>query len=506
MPERFYRTNNTERATNFSSTSIMVEPMTHDSLMDHCSCHGKPSDHSENGIHCMSCQKPVRRMALPPGMTAKNHRRHFAQHNYHDHANDVCEESSCEGGHGKTATYKQATTRHRIVGSSSRGGVTTPFPLKLHEMLEGIAKDGLSSIVAWQPHGRSFVVHDPQKFVHEVMPCYFKQTKLSSFQRQLNLYGFSRITTGKDKGAYYHELFLRGHPVLCRKMMRTRIKGTGVRTASSPDTEPNFYLMPPVVQGDIIGKLGNMGPQIIPPSPSHVAKSSPVGKSSSPPTLEIFVPKKRVKRKKSQRASSDKGSEGFDMPSLVLSDPKLENEPTPELVESSMSTSSPNLIVPEGSGSNCSSVRSSTRTKKRKDDDEVVFEGRSFHYLDFLEKTSKPPLRVASTCSSTESSDTEGPDFELPNTNTDISIASGTRLNRLMDLLDPDVCTAKITSPYAMDVEYEPYDDEEDENVREFLADVDLPLDLGLGPTSNSDNKSNDKTLGNMIMKMIEEV
>jgi hypothetical protein len=210
----------------------------------------------------MSCQKPVRRMALPPGMTAKNHRRHFAQHNYHDHANDVCEESSCEGEHGKTATYKQATTRHRIVGSSSRGGVTTPFPLKLHEMLEGIAKDGLSSIVAWQPHGRSFVVHDPQKFVHEVMPCYFKQTKLSSFQRQLNLYGFSRITTGKDKGAYYHELFLRGHPVLCRKMMRTRIKGTGVRTASSPDTEPNFYLMPPVVQGDIIGKLGNMGPEV----------------------------------------------------------------------------------------------------------------------------------------------------------------------------------------------------------------------------------------------------
>jgi hypothetical protein len=194
------------------------------------------------------------------------------------------------------------------------------------------------------------------------------------------------------------------------------------------------------------------------------------------------------------------------MPSLVLSDPKLENESTPELVESSMSTFSPNLIVPEGSGSNCSSVRSSTRTKKRKDDDEVVFEGRSFHYLDFLEKTSKPPLRVASTCSSTESSDTEGPDFELPNTNTDISIASGTRLNRLMDLLDPDVCTAKITPPYAMDVEYEPYDDEEDENVREFLADVDLPLDLGLGPTSNSDNKSNDKTLGNMIMKMIEEV
>lgn len=492
MRERFYHQINTGRATTFSSTSIMVDPVTSDSLMDHCSCHGKP-DHSENGIHCMSCKKPVRRMALPPGMTAKNHRRHFAQHNYHDHANDVCEETSVEVEH------KQATTSRHRIGSSSRGGVTTPFPLKLHQMLEGIAKDGLSSIAAWQPHGRSFVVHDPQKFVHEVMPCYFKQTKLSSFQRQLNLYGFSRITTGKDKGAYYHELFLKGHPFLCRKMMRTRIKGTGVRTASSPDTEPNFYLMPPMVEDDFIVKLENMAPQVIPPSPSLKAKKKP----SSPPPLEIFIPKKRGKRKKC--ASPGKGSiKGLKIPSLVLSDPKLENESTPGLDESSTSTSSPNLIVAESVGSNCSSVRESTRNKKRKDEDEVVFEGRSFHYLDFLEKTCKvqPPPRVTSPCSTAESSDAEAPDLEVPNTTTDISIASGTRLNRLMDLLDPDVCTAKITSSYAMDVEYEPYDDEEDANIRDFLADVDLPLDLGLGPTSTSDQKNDDS----ILVKTSEEV
>lgn len=42
---------------------------------------------------------------------------------------------------------------------------------------------------------------------------------------------------------YYHELFLRGRPHLCRNMVRTRVKGNGMKAASSPATEPNFYTM-----------------------------------------------------------------------------------------------------------------------------------------------------------------------------------------------------------------------------------------------------------------------
>jgi hypothetical protein len=42
---------------------------------------------------------------------------------------------------------------------------------------------------------------------------------------------------------YYHELFLRSRPDLCRDMIRTRVKGTARKKASSPDSEPNFYQM-----------------------------------------------------------------------------------------------------------------------------------------------------------------------------------------------------------------------------------------------------------------------
>jgi hypothetical protein len=114
-------------------------------------------------------------------------------------------------------------------------------------MLDDIERDGYGDVVSWQPHGRCFVVHKPKAFVNHIMPTYFKQSKFPSFQRQLNLYGFQRLTKGPDKGGYYNELFLRGKVFLAHRIQRMRVKGTGVRARSSPDTEPDFQKMPPVV-------------------------------------------------------------------------------------------------------------------------------------------------------------------------------------------------------------------------------------------------------------------
>ena len=168
-----------------------------------------------------------------------------------------------------------------------KGAMAVPFPVKLHEMMDRIEGDGFAHVVSWQPHGRCFVVHNQQQFVEVIMPFYFKQTKFPSFQRQLNLYGFNRLTSGPDKGGYYHELFLRGKKFLAFRIQRVKIKGTGVRKPSSPHTEPQFYSMPPlkteVQEDDGIPAKGALAIHQLPmqgvqrlltlPSPSLIARA-----------------------------------------------------------------------------------------------------------------------------------------------------------------------------------------------------------------------------------------
>lgn len=131
----------------------------------------------------------------------------------------------------------------------ARGGVQIPFPEKMHTMLKAMEEQGKTDIVSFYSHGRAFGVHDPDRFVQEIMPKYFKMGKWNSFARQLNLYGFVRITSGPDAGGYYHELFLKGRPNLCQHMRRVGVpQGMDRRKnkTKSQASDPDFYAMKPV--------------------------------------------------------------------------------------------------------------------------------------------------------------------------------------------------------------------------------------------------------------------
>jgi hypothetical protein len=114
----------------------------------------------------------------------------------------------------ETLTIEHAQAQGATGVDRVTGGVS--FPRKLMEML---AKED-SSIVTWLPSGLSFRVLNNKEFAKTVLIKYFRHGRITSFQRQLNLYGFRRVQKGIEGGAYLHEMFRRDQPHLCLQMKR----------------------------------------------------------------------------------------------------------------------------------------------------------------------------------------------------------------------------------------------------------------------------------------------
>ena len=147
--------------------------------------------HTKSTVDGKRLKDTVQRMAKDVVLTTKGYERHRVKHDYHDYARVVTVPNPLE-------TEMEA---------KASGGVNNPFPTILHKLLSETDATGVSEIISWQPHGRSFLIHKPKEFVKDVVPQYFKHSKLSSFQRQLSLYGFVRLTNeSADKGSYYHEV------------------------------------------------------------------------------------------------------------------------------------------------------------------------------------------------------------------------------------------------------------------------------------------------------------
>jgi hypothetical protein len=55
---------------------------------------------------------------------------------------------------------------------SFRASLKGNFPAQLHYVLSEMAADGLECMASWQPHGRSFTVHDRKAFVETILGRY----------------------------------------------------------------------------------------------------------------------------------------------------------------------------------------------------------------------------------------------------------------------------------------------------------------------------------------------
>lgn len=144
------------------------------------------------------------------------------------------------------------------------GIMGTNFPARLHDLLtmatteedqqdpEVLGGDDgsiISSVISWLPHGRSWIIHDKATFTKTVSKSHFHFSKYESFIRQVNAWGFKRVTRGRDVNSYYHELFLRGMPHLVQFMKRNRSRSikrkrySKAANGSPIEDPPDFYAM-----------------------------------------------------------------------------------------------------------------------------------------------------------------------------------------------------------------------------------------------------------------------
>mmetsp|Transcript_31956 Transcript_31956/g.77545 ORF Transcript_31956/g.77545 Transcript_31956/m.77545 type:complete len:207 (-) Transcript_31956:27-647(-) len=119
---------------------------------------------------------------------------------------------------------------------TGKRGVPQQFPRRLYEMIESEAKIAASSpqdkvVISWSESGKAFRIFDVDSFMASVLPKYFRTKKFSSFQRNLNLYGFAKVRRGPDTDMYAHPCFVRGCP---ESLSQLRKSTTSSRRRLSP--------------------------------------------------------------------------------------------------------------------------------------------------------------------------------------------------------------------------------------------------------------------------------
>ena len=94
-------------------------------------------------------------------------------------------------------------------------GFAKTFPQRLMDM---ISYKGSEGIIGWTKEGTAFNIISECELSKKLLLLFFKKTKFLSFIRKINRWGFKRVLTGENTGAFYHEFFLRDEPQRCLYM------------------------------------------------------------------------------------------------------------------------------------------------------------------------------------------------------------------------------------------------------------------------------------------------
>ncbi|KAF8786831.1 heat shock factor protein-like [Argiope bruennichi] len=107
-------------------------------------------------------------------------------------------------------------------------GTTTHVPAFLTKLWKLVTDVACDDLISWSLGGTSFIIYDEIRFSKELLPMYFKHNNMASFVRQLNMYGFRKLSCidqggmhcYKNEIEFYHQYFIKGQESLLELIKR----------------------------------------------------------------------------------------------------------------------------------------------------------------------------------------------------------------------------------------------------------------------------------------------
>jgi len=96
----------------------------------------------------------------------------------------------------------------------------TTFPEKLMDVL---SSKNHKDVITWFPEGKSFVILKSDQFTKQILSDFFDETNSKCFIEKRFCWSFKCLVGSAQDTAFYHDMFLRDQPQLCKQMRMNSI-------------------------------------------------------------------------------------------------------------------------------------------------------------------------------------------------------------------------------------------------------------------------------------------
>ncbi|KAH8347815.1 hypothetical protein KR084_001270 [Drosophila pseudotakahashii] len=116
----------------------------------------------------------------------------------------------------------------RMHSFGDAGAIGSGVPAFLAKLWRLVDDGDTNRLICWTKDGQSFVIQNQAQFAKELLPLNYKHNNMASFIRQLNMYGFHKITSidngglrfDRDEIEFSHPFFKRNSPYLLDQIKR----------------------------------------------------------------------------------------------------------------------------------------------------------------------------------------------------------------------------------------------------------------------------------------------